>query len=243
MTSTCKKAEFDKVEPQAKAAKKKEDELNAQAGGEHPVGQAYRRPLLLGAAARPTRPDRPARSADHPPRRGCHRRWPAPLLDLDRWPFRRPRPPQSGEEMRTAIVEQLSPLYKNVTSTFKISRRWDRDRAARWTAGGNRHVRHRRPTLHRRRKSNPSTAEENDETRQRRNSKDRPRRPALFRRSSTAISISCSARSQSTRKWPQRSVQHPHPGIANAKAEIEKTKQMEKDSPTATPAHAPGPGR
>ena len=145
------KAEFDKVEPKAKAAKKREEELNAQIAARAQLdGKAHRGPLLLGADAR-------ARS-----RRSCRAKCRSPA-----WPATSPAkacgaalitidglsagtdPRRVAEELRTAIAEKFSPKYKNVTSTFKTLEDGTETGDARWQADAHRDLRHQRPALHR----------------------------------------------------------------------------------------------
>ena len=114
-----KKAEFDKTEPQAKAAKKKEDELSAQAAGSTQIvkrieGRFYWAPLL-------------AQLAQVVPREVQITRLGAEIVgdNLRRCSISIDGlsaggdPRRVAEEMRMAIVEKLSPRYKNVSSTFK----------------------------------------------------------------------------------------------------------------------------
>lgn len=114
-----KKAEFDKVEPQAKVAKKREDELNAQAGAstqlvKHIEGRFYWAPLLAQLAQVVPREVQITRLGADITGDGL-RRCSISIDGLSAGPD----PRKVAEEMRTAIVEHLSPHYKNVSSKFK----------------------------------------------------------------------------------------------------------------------------
>jgi len=114
-----KKAEFDKFEPQAKAAKKKEDELNTQAGASTQLvkrieGRFYWAPLMAQLAQIVPRQVQITRLGADITGDGLRRC----SISIDGLAAGT-EPRKVAEEMRTAIVENLSPHYKNVTSTFK----------------------------------------------------------------------------------------------------------------------------
>jgi len=114
-----KKSEFNKVEPLAKAAKKKEDELNAQAAAstqlvKHIEGRFYWAPLLAQLAQVVPREVQITRLGADITGDGLRRC----SISIDGLSAGAD-PRKVAEEMRTAIVERLSPHYKNVSSTFK----------------------------------------------------------------------------------------------------------------------------
>lgn len=114
-----KKAEFDKVEPQAKAAKKKEDELASQANASTQLvkrieSRFYWAPLLAQLAEvvpKEVQITRMGADITGDGKRRCS-------ISIDGLSAG-PDPRKVAEEMRTAIVERLGPRYKNVSSTFK----------------------------------------------------------------------------------------------------------------------------
>jgi len=114
-----KKSEFNKVEPLAKAAKKKEDELNAQAAAstqlvKHIEGRFYWAPLLAQLAQIVPREVQITRMGADITGDGLRRC----SISIDGLSAGSD-PRKVAEEMRTAIVDRLSPHYKNVSSTFK----------------------------------------------------------------------------------------------------------------------------
>ncbi len=113
------KAEFTKVEPQAKAAKKKEEELNVQATAATQLvkrieGRFYWAPLLAQLAEVVPREVQVTRMSGDITGDGLRRC----SISIDGLSAGAD-PRKVAEEMRTAIVERLSPHYKNVSSTFK----------------------------------------------------------------------------------------------------------------------------
>jgi hypothetical protein len=114
-----KKAEFGKVEPQGKAAKKKEDELNLQSATttqmvKHIEGRFYWAPLLAQLSQVVPREVQITRMGGEITGDGL-RRCAITIDGLSAGPD----PRRTAEELRTAIAERLTPHYKNVTSTFK----------------------------------------------------------------------------------------------------------------------------
>jgi hypothetical protein len=114
-----KKAEFEKVEPQSKAAKKKEDELNQQAAASVQLvkrieGRFYWAPLLAQLAQIVPRQVQITRLGADITGDGLRRC----SISIDGLAAGT-EPRKVAEEMRTAIVDKLSPQYKNVSSTFK----------------------------------------------------------------------------------------------------------------------------
>jgi hypothetical protein len=114
-----KKAEFDKVEPAAKLAKKKEDELNNRAAiallvVKRMEDRFYWAPLLAQLTQVVPREVQITRMGGEITGEGL-RRCTVTINGLSAGAD----PRRVAEEMRTAISERLSPHYKNVTSTFK----------------------------------------------------------------------------------------------------------------------------
>jgi hypothetical protein len=113
------KGEFDHVEPLAKAAKKREDELNQQAATSVQMvkrieGRFYWAPLLAEltqVVPREVQITRLGGDVNGDVLRHCS-------LTLDGLSAGSD-PRRVAEELRTAIAERLSTHYKNVTSTFK----------------------------------------------------------------------------------------------------------------------------
>jgi hypothetical protein len=114
-----KKAEFDKVEPQAKAAKKKEDELTARAASSVTIVKRmeerfYWAPLLAQfseVVPREVQITRMGGEITGDGLRHCSLTIDGLSAGSD--------PRRVAEELRTAIAEKLGPHYKSVTSTFK----------------------------------------------------------------------------------------------------------------------------
>jgi Tfp pilus assembly protein PilN len=114
-----KKAEFDKVEPQAKAAKKKEDELTARAATSVQVvkrmeDRFYWAPLLAQLTQVVPREVQITRMGGEITGEGI-RKCSITIDGLSAGAD----PRRVAEELRTALAERLSPHYKSVTSTFK----------------------------------------------------------------------------------------------------------------------------
>jgi hypothetical protein len=113
------KAEFEKVEPMAKAAKKKEDELAQKAATSVLIGKRiesrfYWAPLLAEltqVVPREVQITRLGGEVTGDGARHC-------LLTIDGLSAGGD-PRHVAEDLRTAIAERLAPHYKSVTSTFK----------------------------------------------------------------------------------------------------------------------------
>jgi len=113
------KAEFDKVEPLSKAAKKKEDDLTQKAAssvlmGKRMEGRFYWAPLLAEltqVVPREVQITRLGGEAVGQGSRHCSISIDGLAAGAD--------PRHVAEDLRTAIAERLSPHYKSVTSTFK----------------------------------------------------------------------------------------------------------------------------
>jgi len=113
------KAEFDKLEPLAKAAKKKEDELTTQASTSEQLvkrieGRFYWAPLLAEVSQvvpREVQITRLGAELTGDSLRRCALMIDGLAAGSD--------PRRVAEELRTAIAERLTPHYKNVSSTFK----------------------------------------------------------------------------------------------------------------------------
>lgn len=113
------KSEFDHLEPQAKAAKKKEDELNVLASASTQVvkrieGRFYWAPLLAElsqAVPREVQITRVGGEISGENLRRCALQVDGLAAGSD--------PRRVAEDLRTAIADKLSSKYKNVTSTFK----------------------------------------------------------------------------------------------------------------------------
>jgi len=113
------KGEFSRVEPQAKAARKKEEELNQQAATSLKVvkrieGRFYWAPLLAEltqVVPREVQISRLGGELSGDSVRRCSLSVDGLSAGAD--------PRRVAEDLRTAIAERLSPHYKNVTSTFK----------------------------------------------------------------------------------------------------------------------------
>jgi len=120
-TYTKAKAEFDKLEPQAKAARKKEEDLTNQAKNSELVGRRieerfYWAPLLAEFMQVVPRNVQIARlgadiTGETTALRRCSMTVDGIAAGAD--------PRRVAEELRTSVVEHLTPHYKNVTSTFK----------------------------------------------------------------------------------------------------------------------------
>jgi len=114
-----KKAQFDKVEPQGKAAKKKQDELTTKANqsvlmGKRIESRFYWAPMLSQLSQvvpREVQITRLGGEVTGENVRHC-------VLTIDGLAAG-PDPRRVAEELRTAIAERLGPHYANVTSTFK----------------------------------------------------------------------------------------------------------------------------
>ncbi|HSI11727.1 MAG TPA: hypothetical protein VK961_06765 [Chthoniobacter sp.] len=113
------KWEFDQLEPQAKAAKKKEEELNQLASASAQVvkrieGRFYWAPLLAELSQAVPREVQITRLGGEITGDGLRRC----ALQVDGLAAGTD-PRRVAEDLRTAIADKLSPKYKNVTSTFK----------------------------------------------------------------------------------------------------------------------------
>jgi hypothetical protein len=113
------KAEFGRVEPQAKEAKKKEDALNQQAATSVQMvkrieGRFYWAPLLAELTQLVPREVQITRLGGELSGEGVRRC----ALTIDGLSAGTD-PRRVAEDLRTAIADKLSPHYKNVTSTFK----------------------------------------------------------------------------------------------------------------------------
>ena len=114
-----KKAQFDKIEPQGKIAKKKQDELTAKANQSIVMGKRiedrfYWAPLLSQLSQvvpREVQITRMGGEVSNDALRHC-------ALTIDGLAAG-PDPRRVAEELRTAIAQRLSPHWPNVTSTFK----------------------------------------------------------------------------------------------------------------------------
>jgi hypothetical protein len=114
-----KKAEFDKVEPVAIAAKTREDELTAQARSSNQIekrieGRFYWAPVLGEIMQLVPREVQITRMGGDITGEGLRRC----MITIDGLSAG-PDPRRVAEELRTAIAEKFSPKYKSVTSTFK----------------------------------------------------------------------------------------------------------------------------
>lgn len=114
------KAEFDHLEPQAKAAKKKEEELNQFAAASAQVvrrieGRFYWAPLLAELSQAVPREVQITRMGGEVAPGDGLRRCSVTLDGLAAGAD----PRRVAEDLRTAIADKLSPKYKNVTSTFR----------------------------------------------------------------------------------------------------------------------------
>jgi hypothetical protein len=113
------KAEFDKVEPAAKAAKKREEELTAHARVSSQLekrmeGRFYWAPILgeiMQVVPREVQITRMGGDISGEGLRRC-------MITIDGLSAGTD-PRRVAEDLRTAIAEKFSPHYKNVTSTFK----------------------------------------------------------------------------------------------------------------------------
>jgi hypothetical protein len=113
------KGEFEKIEPQAKEAKKKEEELLAKTKASEQLvkrmeSRFYWAPLLsqiMHVVPREVQITRLAGDITGDDLRRC-------LITIDGLSAGTD-PRRVAEELRTALAEQFSPKYKNVTSTFK----------------------------------------------------------------------------------------------------------------------------
>ena len=113
------KAEFDHLEPQAKAAKKREDELTQLTSTSAQMvkrieGRFYWAPLLSELSQivpRDVQITRLGGDVSGDGMRKCAVTIDGLAAGAD--------PRRVAEDLRTAIAERLSPKYKNVTSTFK----------------------------------------------------------------------------------------------------------------------------
>jgi hypothetical protein len=113
------KSEFEKIEPAAKAAKKREDELTVKAASSIQIvkrieGRFYWAPLLADLTQVVPREVQITRLGGDISGDGL-RRCAITIDGLSAGP----NPRRVAEELRTAIAERLSPHYKNVTSVFK----------------------------------------------------------------------------------------------------------------------------
>lgn len=113
------KADFDKVEPAAKAAKKREEELSGQSLASSQLekrieGRFYWAPILAEIMQTVPREVQITRMSGDISGEGL-RRCSITIDGLSAGPD----PRRVAEELRTAIAEKFSPNYKNVTSTFK----------------------------------------------------------------------------------------------------------------------------
>jgi hypothetical protein len=113
------KAEYDKIEPQAKAAKKREEELAAQAKASEQLakrmeGRFYWAPVLaqiMQIVPREVQITRMGGDVTGDGQRRC-------TITIDGLSAGSD-PRRVAEDLRTAIAEKFTPHYKNVTSTFK----------------------------------------------------------------------------------------------------------------------------
>lgn len=113
------KSEFDKIEPAAKAAKKREDELEAQVRASDQLvkrieGRFYWAPLLAQFAQvvpREVQITRMGADITGDSLRKCSITVDGLAAGAD--------PRRVAEDLRTALAEKFSPTYKNVTSVFK----------------------------------------------------------------------------------------------------------------------------
>jgi hypothetical protein len=114
-----KKGDFGKIEPVAKQARKKEDELTQQAATtvlmvKRIESRFYWAPLLAQLSQVVPREVQITRMGGEITGDGL-RRCSITIDGLSAGPD----PRRVAEELRTAIADRLSPRYKNVTSTFK----------------------------------------------------------------------------------------------------------------------------
>lgn len=113
------KAEFDKIEPAAKLAKKREDELNGQSTASSQLekrieSRFYWAPILseiMQVVPREVQITRMGGDITGDGLRRCTITIDGLSAGTD--------PRRVAEELRTAIAEKFGPRYKNVTSTFK----------------------------------------------------------------------------------------------------------------------------
>jgi hypothetical protein len=113
------KAEFDQIEPKAKAAKKKEDELTQKAATSTSVGKKiesrfYWAPLLAELTQVVPREVQITRMGGEVSGDGVRRC----SISIDGLSAGGD-PRHVAEDLRTAIAERLTPKFKTVTSTFK----------------------------------------------------------------------------------------------------------------------------
>jgi hypothetical protein len=113
------KGQFDKVEPLAKAARKRSDELTAQSKMSNLLekrieGRFYWAPVLAEIMQVVPREVQITRMGGDVSGEGL-RRCTITIDGLSAGPD----PRRVAEELRTAIAEKFAPNYKNVTSTFK----------------------------------------------------------------------------------------------------------------------------
>jgi hypothetical protein len=114
-----KKAEFDKIEPAGKIAKKKQDELTAKANqsiimGNRIENRFYWAPILSQLSQvvpREVQITRLGGEVSNDPLRHC-------AITIDGLAAG-PDPRRVAEELRTAIAQRLGGQHPNVTSTFK----------------------------------------------------------------------------------------------------------------------------
>ena len=114
------KAEFDKIEPSAKLAQKREEELSKQAQmsallEKRMEGRFYWAPVLseiMQVVPREVQITRLGGDVSGEGLRRCAITIDGLSAGTD--------PRRVAEELRTALAEKLSPNYKNVTSTFKM---------------------------------------------------------------------------------------------------------------------------
>jgi len=114
------KAEFDQVEPAAKAARKREEELTAQSQistqlAKRMEGRFYWAPVLaqiMQVVPREVQITRMGGDISGEGLRRCMITIDGLSAGID--------PRRVAEDLRTAIAEKFSPNYKNVTSTFKM---------------------------------------------------------------------------------------------------------------------------
>jgi len=116
------KGEFKKLEPVAKAAKKREDELSGQSKVSMQLekrmeGRFYWAPVLAQIMQIVPREVQVTRMGGDisPPGDGLRRC----IVTIDGLSAGND-PRKVAEDLRTALAEKLSPNYKNVTSTFKM---------------------------------------------------------------------------------------------------------------------------
>ena len=113
------KADFDRVEPAAKAAKKREEELSSQALASNQLanrieGRFYWAPILseiMHLVPREVQITRMSGDISGEGLRRCSITIDGLSAGTD--------PRRIAEELRTAIAEKFSPTYRNVTSAFK----------------------------------------------------------------------------------------------------------------------------